>query len=1169
MGSTITTPKDESLPVNKEGRMIRSDDKTRKKLVYDKVLENKTDASSETSIEAAAAATSLLDLYKSPHRPSSGRDGKSTPMEGTSKKFIMSGQLLGTPRTSMIGIATTAVAAATTATTTSTPTPPTSTPKPKPKPTVKPSSDSDSDESSKLLPSPSKRKKQLYLDSDDEEGCDVDSPGFLSSNIYRYSINGTVYHGHLTFSHNTKYNRISIVSTPGAKVSKKQRQHKLFVEKTDRLMEVKYSMASSFPHILEENNIIDSFMVFKVHARHVQGGDSLLPPIKLPRTGASVLVVEFSREAFLRKLIKSQTLCPFEIKTFEVFKMMAGSLLEHANTDLKARNSGGSNTKTPAKLKGVRDEETLFYYPFPATTDTQNYERVCDDLMELQSQSKGCNIIENRRQHLVDVRLCDLKRLGPGVWLNCNLINLWLLWITRDQPQDFVVLNSYFYTKLSQSGPEELENWFDRSSINIFKKRMIFIPICKNFHWSLCVLVNLGAFSDDPIYEKLSPSFIYLDSAGGGSRDRVERKIIEMINWEWSRLYPAKIMNSKALRRFSPKVPQQENGYDCGVYTLKYAFQTYQLKSALIEHSFSACNTKGFLDMFESSTSDFNFNAKDITRIRKQFSRMIRDISLVSRMQKKDSVPKKYKDGKKQQTPELSKPHNVKSPPSSKASKPLAKSTGTSKSSFPLEPVDHNVVPNENSGSNYKSVQSDKMLKQAPSSNDAKTVNWPANQSNLEQKRYQRHEGTNHKHGFDVQAFDTEEMQGAYQHSVYGSSSTRERHTVSAEPNRNVSKSTNYSKRHLDPGYIGSSTSDLDNQIPDDVWIHMDELAKISYVLNCMSSLSLGTNYAKPYLDPQIICNIIADLDKRIPDTIWVHMDDLARISYVLSRIRSAKYIDVQQKAQYHRPSGSELHHKFEGRQQQSYQSTKMKAPTAIGVASREGRIPIGTTAKHSNYITFSAPTPQRTILAKEYGNVTKSRIKKSDRWVANLNAKSQNPNVERGNGDVEDKKLMPNSSGTKRKRKIPNRISAVFNTSNKKKLLRDGDIFMNRHNIDMHCEPLWPQTHAVYMVFNEIKRNSAGNSKAKSSTVKRDKTQLNFLGSSEKAIEDFKEIFPLDNVDHEKYDVSFTVEPKEWVGRLGEEDGEQLVRGAGAEAMDIYQDIKEVENTSDFTPRR
>jgi hypothetical protein len=132
--------------------------------------------------------------------------------------------------------------------------------------------------------------------------------------------------------------------------------------------------------------------------------------------------------------------------------------------------------------------------------------------------------------------------------------------VKKKQSADFHFFTSHFYTTLEDNGPRAVESWTGKKAIDIFEKKLIFIPINKDLHWSLCVLVNPGAISlaskknketNDPLC-----CLLFFDSLNMHKKSKVHTHMTKWLNAEWKRLgkgsgnsYP---FNENSLRIFSP-----------------------------------------------------------------------------------------------------------------------------------------------------------------------------------------------------------------------------------------------------------------------------------------------------------------------------------------------------------------------------------------------------------------------------------------------------------------------------------------------------------------------------------------------------------------------------------------------------------------------------------------
>jgi sentrin-specific protease 7 len=128
---------------------------------------------------------------------------------------------------------------------------------------------------------------------------------------------------------------------------------------------------------------------------------------------------------------------------------------------------------------------------------------------------------------------------------------------------DIHFFTSHFYTTLLNEGEDAVMSWTSKKNINVFQKKFIFIPINKDLHWSLCVIVNPGhimhAFEDDE--EKKSelplPGLIFLDSLSLHRKPTIRSKLQKWLNAEWTRLHgepeQPSPFNKKTFRLFSPR----------------------------------------------------------------------------------------------------------------------------------------------------------------------------------------------------------------------------------------------------------------------------------------------------------------------------------------------------------------------------------------------------------------------------------------------------------------------------------------------------------------------------------------------------------------------------------------------------------------------------------------
>jgi sentrin-specific protease 7 len=109
---------------------------------------------------------------------------------------------------------------------------------------------------------------------------------------------------------------------------------------------------------------------------------------------------------------------------------------------------------------------------------------------------------------------------------------------------------------LNDAGPESVQSWTAKKGINVFKKKLIFIPINKDLHWSLCVVVNPGSIpysGEEPKPEDQLPCLIFMDSLKMHNKNQVSKNIRKWLNSEWQRLKAdeTKVSSPFAVKNFT------------------------------------------------------------------------------------------------------------------------------------------------------------------------------------------------------------------------------------------------------------------------------------------------------------------------------------------------------------------------------------------------------------------------------------------------------------------------------------------------------------------------------------------------------------------------------------------------------------------------------------------
>ncbi|KAI3469382.1 hypothetical protein Pfo_026045 [Paulownia fortunei] len=183
----------------------------------------------------------------------------------------------------------------------------------------------------------------------------------------------------------------------------------------------------------------------------------------------------------------------------------------------------------------------------------------------------------NRRKVLVthensniDITGEKLQCLRPGAWLNDEVINLYLELLKereKREPQKFLkchFFNTFFYKKLisGRSGYnfQSVRRWTTQRKLgySLLECDKIFVPIHKEVHWCLAII------------NTKDEKFQYLDSLKG-----VDTQVLNVL----ARYFVDEVKDkcgkdisvSSWEQELVLELPEQENGFDCGMFMIKYA----------------------------------------------------------------------------------------------------------------------------------------------------------------------------------------------------------------------------------------------------------------------------------------------------------------------------------------------------------------------------------------------------------------------------------------------------------------------------------------------------------------------------------------------------------------------------------------------------------------------
>jgi Ulp1 family protease len=129
-----------------------------------------------------------------------------------------------------------------------------------------------------------------------------------------------------------------------------------------------------------------------------------------------------------------------------------------------------------------------------------------------------------------------------GTFVNDNIVDFWMSWITWKEiarESSVHIFTTHFYTTLRDKGYDAVAKWTVNKEINIFKKKMILIPVNQDKHWSLCAIINAGYidYNGVQLYAEAFqvPVLVHLDSLNLHSMTEISNNIKTWLNAEYSR----------------------------------------------------------------------------------------------------------------------------------------------------------------------------------------------------------------------------------------------------------------------------------------------------------------------------------------------------------------------------------------------------------------------------------------------------------------------------------------------------------------------------------------------------------------------------------------------------------------------------------------------------------
>ncbi|KAF6999452.1 hypothetical protein CFC21_015480 [Triticum aestivum] len=197
---------------------------------------------------------------------------------------------------------------------------------------------------------------------------------------------------------------------------------------------------------------------------------------------------------------------------------------------------------------------------------TNEEESEVNNLLNGSAHSK--KIIVLHKSSNIEITKEKLWCLRPRGWLNDEVINLYLELLkerAEREPQRFLkchFFNTFFYKKLAcgKTGYDyqSVRRWTNPNKLGyrLADCEKIFIPVHRDVHWCLAII------------DMKEETFHYLDSLGGKDSG-VLRILARYIMDELKDKNNIEI-DTSSWREVSVHIPLQHNGWDCGMFMLKF-----------------------------------------------------------------------------------------------------------------------------------------------------------------------------------------------------------------------------------------------------------------------------------------------------------------------------------------------------------------------------------------------------------------------------------------------------------------------------------------------------------------------------------------------------------------------------------------------------------------------
>lgn len=152
----------------------------------------------------------------------------------------------------------------------------------------------------------------------------------------------------------------------------------------------------------------------------------------------------------------------------------------------------------------------------------------------------------------IDITVRDLFTLADGRWLNDNIIDFYLTLVSQ-KSDNVYCWTTHFFTTLKSKGYAGVARWAKRRKVNVTEKKLVIVPInIMSTHWAVAVVDNVAKVIK------------YHDSLSSSGNLSAVQLLAHYMEKECERLQVPAVEYDLLP---NVKTPQQQNGYDCGVFT--------------------------------------------------------------------------------------------------------------------------------------------------------------------------------------------------------------------------------------------------------------------------------------------------------------------------------------------------------------------------------------------------------------------------------------------------------------------------------------------------------------------------------------------------------------------------------------------------------------------------